>query len=611
MFHETRCCPAAGQLGLNNLKLWWDDPGDGPQDTYRSMPSLEYDSDDDEALGYTVYDDLDRLASYCDHQDDDYYKGEFSRTIRHDIVTSITPSTSPPSPVHPTPTIDSKPKFNYRPIRNPPPDNHRSPNPGCSHPALSPSSGNFIGTVSQREDGQSDGEWEATDDVKGGPLPVSLVKEARAKECSYLMKHGVYEYASIADCIRVTGRRPLGLKWIDTNKGGPDAPLVRSRLVCTEVRRPGLEPIFAATPPLDTLRASLVKAASRWGRTGKDLKIQLIDVSRAHFYAQSVRDVYVRLPAEDPRHGEAGLCGKLVRTMYGTLDAAEQWARHYTEVLEAAGFTCGASNPCHFWHESRDIWMLVHGDDFLTISEQDDQDFVYEVLNGKYEIKRSMAGPGPKDDKHLKALGRIISCTSDGWQLEAGPQHVEVAATHLGLENAKGVATPMATDNGSISAGALKKIRLLLDSTFSHNGGGSKDACGDNDDCPLPPNQLKLYQSVSARLNYLALDRPDVGHSVKELMRKMSSPTSSDMCALKRVVRYLLSMPRVANLYGWSPLTSDVVVFGDANWAGCIRTRKSTLGGFATWGGLPIKTWSRTMSILALSSAVLRASSHY
>ena len=62
-------------------------------------------------------------------------------------------------------------------------------------------------------------------------------------------------------------------------------------------------------------------------------------------------------------------------------------------------------------------------------------------------------------------------------------------------------------------------------------------------------------------------------------------------------------MPRVAILYGWSPLTSDVVVFGDANWAGCLRTRKSTLGGFATWGGLPIKTWSKTMSILALSSA--------
>ena len=47
----------------------------------------------------------------------------------------------------------------------------------------------------------------------------------------------------------------------------------------------------------------------------------------------------------------------------------------------------------------------------------------------------------------------------------------------------------------------------------------------------------------------------------------------------------------------------SIEVFGDANWAGCIRTRKSTLGGYATWGGLPIKHWSKTMAILALSSA--------
>ena len=43
----------------------------------------------------------------------------------------------------------------------------------------------------------------------------------------------------------------------------------------------------------------------------------LVDVSRAHFYADTERDVFVRLPDEDPRAGEAGLCGKLLKTMYG------------------------------------------------------------------------------------------------------------------------------------------------------------------------------------------------------------------------------------------------------------------------------------------------------
>ena len=103
-------------------------------------------------------------------------------------------------------------------------------------------------------------------------------------------------------------------------------PLVRSRLVCTEVRRKGMESIFAATPPLDSLKAFIVKAASQWGRTGMELSLQLIDVSRAHFYAPAVRDVFIQLPAEDPQAANGDMVGKLDRTMYGTLDAAERWA---------------------------------------------------------------------------------------------------------------------------------------------------------------------------------------------------------------------------------------------------------------------------------------------
>ena len=46
----------------------------------------------------------------------------------------------------------------------------------------------------------------------------------------------------------------VGLKCIDTNKGSAEAPRYRSRLVFTEVRQTGVEPIFPATPPLETLR---------------------------------------------------------------------------------------------------------------------------------------------------------------------------------------------------------------------------------------------------------------------------------------------------------------------------------------------------------------------
>ena len=49
----------------------------------------------------------------------------------------------------------------------------------------------------------------------------------------------------------------------------------------------------------------------------------------------------------------------------------------------------------------------------------------------------------------------------------------------------------------------------------------------------LTGEELKLFQSVAARFNFLATDRPDFLYSVKELMRKMASPRAKDLIALE------------------------------------------------------------------------------
>ena len=51
-------------------------------------------------------------------------------------------------------------------------------------------------------------------------------------------------------------------------------------------------------------------------------KMLVLDVSRAHFHAPAVREMYVKLPEEDRLEG---FVGRLLRTIYGTRDAAAQW----------------------------------------------------------------------------------------------------------------------------------------------------------------------------------------------------------------------------------------------------------------------------------------------
>ena len=90
--------------------------------------------------------------------------------------------------------------------------------------------------------------------MKGGDLPAHLVYSARKRELKYLADRKVFEYYATNEAIKKSGRRPLRLKWIDVNKGDRKNYNIRSRLVCTEVRPRGVEAIFAATPPLESLR---------------------------------------------------------------------------------------------------------------------------------------------------------------------------------------------------------------------------------------------------------------------------------------------------------------------------------------------------------------------
>ena len=81
----------------------------------------------------------------------------------------------------------------------------------------------------------------------------------------------------------------------------------------------------------------------------------------------------------------------------------------------------------------------------------------------------------------------------------------------------------------------------------------------------------------------------------------------------QKIARCTIKYPRIACRYLWTPLDSISVVFGDAHFAGCFSSRKSTVGGVVVWSGQFVIAWSNTMGVLALGSgefelaAVLRA----
>ena len=85
----------------------------------------------------------------------------------------------------------------------------------------------------------------------------------------------------------------------------------------------------------------------------------------------------------------------------------------------------------------------------------------------------------------------------------------------------------------------------------------------------------------------------------------MATPTSRSWLKLKRLGRYLMEYPRfVLRLEKVEKNESkDVIdVFSDSDWAGCLRTRRSTTGGVASLYGTAVKSWSSTQVTVAQSS---------
>ena len=94
-------------------------------------------------------------------------------------------------------------------------------------------------------------------------------------------------------------------------------------------------------------------------------QVLIADVKRAYFYALAKRNLYIELPKED-EHGDSSMLGKLRLNLYGTRDGAINWQEHLSAHLVRLGFRRGIGHPSIFWHESRKIMCLVHGDDYFS-----------------------------------------------------------------------------------------------------------------------------------------------------------------------------------------------------------------------------------------------------
>ena len=161
--------------------------------------------------------------------------------------------------------------------------------------------------------------------------------------------------------------------------------------------------------------------------------------------------------------------------MYGTRDAAQNWANEYAEMLKGIGFTQGLAFPCVFHHKLRGVTIFVHGDDYVSVAMPKRLTWLNDQLELKYKIKTQWLGPGKGHQREVKIVNRIIGWDNQkGIVYEADPRHIEIIVDQLKLKDAKAVATP-----------------------------GAKEECTITYDCTqaLDEQQASMYRAIAARCN--------------------------------------------------------------------------------------------------------------
>ena len=193
-------------------------------------------------------------------------------------------------------------------------------------------------------------------------------------------------------------------------------------------------------------------------------------------------------------------------------------------------------------------------------------------------------GPRPQllDVCEVRFLNRVIRWVVPPFgkapeciEIEADPRHSELLIKNSGLQtNSKGVNTP-----GERTRNSSCTIKLS-------------------------PQDSTSCRSNVMRLAYLSADRIELQFASKELARSMAEPTTADVEALKRCIRFLLKYPRCIQSFERQEIVpKQITCYSDSNFAGCLQSRKSTSSCKIFYGKHLLKSTSTTQAVVSLSSA--------
>ena len=87
--------------------------------------------------------------------------------------------------------------------------------------------------------------------------------------------------------------------------------------------------------------------------------------------------------------------------IYGEASAPMRWENTIAPWLEEQGFETGKNEKSVFYHKERDLLLLIYVDDCLVDGQEEDINWIFELLDNRFKCKKENFFP--------KTLRLIIS----------------------------------------------------------------------------------------------------------------------------------------------------------------------------------------------------------
>ena len=390
-------------------------------------------------------------------------------------------------------------------------------------------------------------------------------KAAMEDEYNSLMENNTW---TVMPC--PSGKKAIKSRWTfdikpETN-GRP--PRYKARFVAKGFSQiPGIDfnETYASVVAHDTLRLFMSTVAAM------DMDMIQLDVKTAFLYGHIDEEIYIEQPNGFTIPGRENEVCRLNKCIYGLKQASRVWNEHFSTFLKKQNFCVSKADPCLFIRRKGDetSLLIIWVDDGIFASNKPGciNEFLTTITN-TFQIR-----------SHQPDLFVGITITRERNERKlflSQPDYIDKIVKTFHMEGCH--PKPIPADPNS---------KLVKPPTQGDSG---------------REEQNFPYREAIGSLLYLALvTRPDISFAVGQVARFVEHHDSSHNQAVKRIISYLKGTRTHGILFDGSNPTT-VMGYTDADWAGCLDSRRSTTGNIFLSNRGPVAWCSKRQSCTAQST---------